>query len=627
MEQASKLVGTATDVGSSNPGSKIEIPLLTIDEPTTEAPLETSPTPKHPDISQPKTEASIDSDDFILTPPPPEPVPPRHPSIIKKWSSPSPDRSSQDPSPITPSSPKRPRGHNTLTRHASLRTRKGPSLSIPKEETHLDRLLSGRSTADIHVTDQVGTSGLLEDRKKNGYLGVLPALGKLVRTVSATNELFSSKQATEEQPTTITKKKRHRHRKSVKRTQQTTQAEGGSETEEFRLSISDNDLSTSDPDSTDSNEQLPNLLLQNGGQPSTYLKSFFGSFNMMALAADRKDVLFDTIPKEAEERFKKDADFFFKHVPDPTDFGSSFMGLNNPGGLYRRHSISTKSDAHSSIMSPASGGSRRMSMVSSLGKKSESSTHESLEGSVSGTSYFSGIRRVSSAFIGNAGAASMEMKREPGFQKHSESGNRAGGFVKELGGQQPEPNPVADLNMKHVRRQSVQIIEPPSWKEEKASKKPEPSIDVDAMGTFRKFQQSLWMWWHETILQDIYPLKSTVEERLTIYFDRRKLPKFKANLLQLLGLSISAVISGEFSGWNNALLESVLCLAEMALSIPVLGGTFGFCRAVAGDWMALVVGNSESMEYIMFMSLIFVQISDTICELPILQSSTPILTI
>ena len=40
------------------------------------------------------------------------------------------------------------------------------------------------------------------------------------------------------------------------------------------------------------------------------------------------------------------------------------------------------------------------------------------------------------------------------------------------------------------------------------------------------------------------------------YFRRRTPPHFKANVYQLIGLGVCAVISGEFSGWNGGMKES-----------------------------------------------------------------------
>ncbi|KAJ3152701.1 hypothetical protein HK101_001800 [Irineochytrium annulatum] len=168
-------------------------------------------------------------------------------------------------------------------------------------------------------------------------------------------------------------------------------------------------------------------------------------------------------------------------------------------------------------------------------------------------------------------------------------------------------------------------------------------------------------WWDEKIMMGTYPAGSSPEQRLAMYFDRRDLPAYKvpfvvlfsspfysgmltktitkiragqANFFQILGLGLSAVITGEFSGWNNALVTGgfggmimstwlagfmylclILSLAEMALSIPVVGGNFAFSRAIGGPWLGFLVGNSECIEYVMFISLVLVDVSQTLCEI------------
>ncbi|KAJ3189706.1 hypothetical protein HK101_008748 [Irineochytrium annulatum] len=96
---------------------------------------------------------------------------------------------------------------------------------------------------------------------------------------------------------------------------------------------------------------------------------------------------------------------------------------------------------------------------------------------------------------------------------------------------------------------------------------------------------------------------------------------------------MSSVITGEFSGWNGNLTQGgfagmtiatwvaavlylglALCLAEMATSIPVLGGSFAFSRAVCGIPMAFFVGNTENLEYNLFFAAILVGMSSLICE-------------
>ncbi|KAJ3189022.1 hypothetical protein HK101_009003 [Irineochytrium annulatum] len=136
-------------------------------------------------------------------------------------------------------------------------------------------------------------------------------------------------------------------------------------------------------------------------------------------------------------------------------------------------------------------------------------------------------------------------------------------------------------------------------------------------------------WWGERVMVNRFPVGSSNEERLAIYFDRRTLPSYK-----VVGLGVGAVITGEFAGWNTGIVEGgfgglmtstwlaglmylclILSLAEMALSIPVVGGNFAFSRAIGGNWLGFLVGHSECIEYVMFLSLVLVGVSETVCEM------------
>jgi hypothetical protein len=97
--------------------------------------------------------------------------------------------------------------------------------------------------------------------------------------------------------------------------------------------------------------------------------------------------------------------------------------------------------------------------------------------------------------------------------------------------------------------------------------------------------------------EDIYPAKSSPEEKLMIYFSRRDLPKYKANFFECVGLTLCSGLLGPFFGWNEGLTKGgvggllisiwlaavmylclSLCLAEMSVSIPVVGGGFAYAR-------------------------------------------------
>ncbi|KXS15968.1 hypothetical protein M427DRAFT_44132 [Gonapodya prolifera JEL478] len=159
------------------------------------------------------------------------------------------------------------------------------------------------------------------------------------------------------------------------------------------------------------------------------------------------------------------------------------------------------------------------------------------------------------------------------------------------------------------------------------------SITPDGATLVRQWYLRVRKWWHEKVLMDVYPDDSTVSDRWLLYMDRRVPPVFKASLLQLLGLGVSAVISGEFAGWNIGLhagyggfwvatvvagimyLCLALCLAEMSTSIPCVGGAYAYSRAVLNSSMGFVIGNSELLEYSSFICLCLVGMSSYVSEM------------
>ncbi|KAI8848416.1 hypothetical protein BC829DRAFT_443760 [Chytridium lagenaria] len=429
-----------------------------------------------------------------------------------------------------------------------------------------------------------------------------------------------------------------------------------------QISISSFDIERDDlmasVDDVSGFESPPALKLKDGGKAPTYLSNFFDTFNSTALAANRKDAMFDSIPAEAENRFKSEANFFFSNVTDKVP------PMIDSGSMARRKSFSVKTN-----------GAHGLQETSNLpGSKSRLESKRSTSGAAAGgfmgsifglggprsigSSRDSGgslgivppmasmLARRKSVQVGVGGGDLPLLCRQMSVLKHIEGSHVEDELdpkMRSLGRQ--NKSGVHALEHPTIRRKSEQspIYDLSEEKEATSALEPVPQSkdnvepDVEEFveeNMFKKLRLAVWWWWHQNVLCDIYPLNSSVEERLALYFDRRKLPQLKVNVIQLVALSISAVISGEFAGWNSALREGgfggliistwvsgfmylslVLCLSEMALSIPVLGGTFGFSRAVAGDWIALVVGNSESLEYIMFMSLLFVQASDIICSL------------
>ncbi|KAJ3330158.1 hypothetical protein HDU93_000529, partial [Gonapodya sp. JEL0774] len=144
---------------------------------------------------------------------------------------------------------------------------------------------------------------------------------------------------------------------------------------------------------------------------------------------------------------------------------------------------------------------------------------------------------------------------------------------------------------------------------------------TDSNETPTAVQESDWLtklaelwdtWYHGHLMRDLYPEDSSPDERWKIYMERRAPPKYKASFVQLWGLGVASVISGEFAGWNTGIhhagyggfwvatvLAAILyagiagCLSELSSSIPVPGGAFAYTRAVLGNGAAFFVGSSE----------------------------------
>ena len=83
-------------------------------------------------------------------------------------------------------------------------------------------------------------------------------------------------------------------------------------------------------------------------------------------------------------------------------------------------------------------------------------------------------------------------------------------------------------------------------------------------------------------------------------------------------ISVGAVISGHFSGWNLGIavggwgglfiaaiviaimyLGLIFSLAEMSPALPHTGGAYSFARSAMGPWGGFITGLAESIEYIM----------------------------
>lgn len=101
------------------------------------------------------------------------------------------------------------------------------------------------------------------------------------------------------------------------------------------------------------------------------------------------------------------------------------------------------------------------------------------------------------------------------------------------------------------------------------------------------------------------------------YFKKRQL-KRTAGAFGLWAIGVSAVVSGDFSGWNGGIAQAgwggmliaaavvytmyVLMLnsiSEMASAMPHTGGAYSFARAAMGPWGGFFTGLAETVEYIM----------------------------
>ena len=102
----------------------------------------------------------------------------------------------------------------------------------------------------------------------------------------------------------------------------------------------------------------------------------------------------------------------------------------------------------------------------------------------------------------------------------------------------------------------------------------------------------------------------------TGYLERRRLRSGTAGWLLLAGLGVSAVISGDYAGWNFGLAEGgfgglliatvlmavmytamVFGLAELGSALPTAGGGYTFARRALGPWGGYATGVAVLIEY------------------------------
>ncbi|WP_448638721.1 ethanolamine permease [Geodermatophilus sp. URMC 63] len=100
------------------------------------------------------------------------------------------------------------------------------------------------------------------------------------------------------------------------------------------------------------------------------------------------------------------------------------------------------------------------------------------------------------------------------------------------------------------------------------------------------------------------------------YLERRRLRTGTAGWLLLAGLGVSAVISGDYAGWNFGLAQGgfgglliavvlmavmytamVFGLAELGSALPTAGGGYTFARRALGPWGGYATGVAVLIEY------------------------------
>jgi ethanolamine permease len=100
------------------------------------------------------------------------------------------------------------------------------------------------------------------------------------------------------------------------------------------------------------------------------------------------------------------------------------------------------------------------------------------------------------------------------------------------------------------------------------------------------------------------------------YLEKRRLRTGTAGWLLLAGLGVSAVISGDYAGWNFGLAEGgfgglliatvlmavmytamVFGLAELGSALPTAGGGYTFARRALGPWGGYATGVAVLIEY------------------------------
>ncbi|KAJ3214229.1 hypothetical protein HDU67_001936 [Dinochytrium kinnereticum] len=272
--------------------------------------------------------------------------------------------------------------------------------------------------------------------------------------------------------------------------------------------------------STDDDDTCPlditPLRVEGGGRPSAYLSTFFDQFNLTAVAADRMDAVFDAIPLEAQDRFNSDANFFFSNVPQQHQemTKSSSMGLRSS----ERSQDGVNSHHHPQrVMSP----SNRSLMESVRASQTSSAMNVAAVGgpvfgkgeTLGGGAGTLGRRKSVHVGVVTPGTEMGVLYRRMSVVYHREIKEEEDGGGAVGGGRQRRTSQQATEPLMHP----PQIKEQEVKEDEEAGTVEKPlEEDIAEKGFLEKVKFTAWWWWHRWILCDIYPLGTTVEERLTI---------------------------------------------------------------------------------------------------------------
>jgi ethanolamine permease len=129
------------------------------------------------------------------------------------------------------------------------------------------------------------------------------------------------------------------------------------------------------------------------------------------------------------------------------------------------------------------------------------------------------------------------------------------------------------------------------------------------------------------------------------YLEERTLTRY-AGVLLIWGLGVGYVISGEYFSWNfgfdaggwggfliAAILMAtmyfamVLCISEMATSLPHTGGPYAFARRALGPWGGFATGLGAIIEYVIATATISVAIGFYVTALPPFDESPKFCTV